>query len=345
MASARRLAVGLGALVVLVFVVAAVAVHAWADRKLNEVPRIWLAQAEPGWMVVFQNANRLPEVATLGAARSSDGDGSAIFYTAAMTWRSSRARDRQATAADSAAWQAAAHDSTLDRVVAAAQFRAWDGYARAMPQRRSTDLYSLQPPPYAPTNVALQGLRIRAEERLARRDLAGARADLGALVALGEQMLRHEPTSTGMGIGGQAIRLALAPYADLARATRDTSAAAHVRRLEAWAGVQPVLGTVPGLYYAVPDSAFKMAVYTSLALGWRRFALVAFLTAHLLRPSAVVLGFPGSALDTLRSLTRDANPDFARVASVAVRTVEQTNRATIARRWWLARTWSQLFPL
>ena len=193
--------------------------------------------------------------------------------------------------------------------------------------------------------IALQALRVRAEQRLAKHDLKGARADLEALMGLGDQMLRHEITLTGMTAGEQAVRLALPSYLDLARQSGDSAAVTQLDAVQAWAAFRPTLGTNPVLYLAAPDSAFAMATDSSLALGWRQFMLYAYVAGQLSHPRAIVFGVPQAALDRLTPLSNDPNRDVARLARVARGTLERVNANTMRQRWRFALTTQEVSPL
>ena len=329
----RQLALALAGVVVLVVAAAAIVAYRWADRTLAGLPRQMLAQADSGWMTSFTTMNRLPDLSKLELARTSDGDGAALFYTTIAKWRGSSGR----TAADSARWTTVAQDSGLDRVVAAARMRGWDACALAMPAGDTTDFYQLKPPPLPVVNTALRGLLARADLRRASRNYAGARADLQALIGIGDQMLDHEPTLTGMTAGMQAVRLALAPLRELPGEADDSGRAREFRTAEAWASYHPSISTNPILLIAVPDSAYKMAQDSTLALGWRRWAVHAFIAGHLGQVRTVLFGFPRAGRDSLARLAANDNRDFTRVVRSALHTVAALNRASIHDRWELAR--------
>jgi len=344
MAMARRIGLTLS-LLALLAVVAGGLGYRWSARKLGYLPRQMLSQAGPGWMDAFRRTYRVPPLQGLVLPRTSDGDGSAAFYEAASAWRPPRGPKGAQPAADSAEWLRVAGDPKLDRVVAAAGLRGWDAAARALPHGDSTSFLSFRPPPFASMRVALQGLRVRADQRLAKHDLKGARTDLAALIGLGDQMLRHEITLTGLTAGSQAVRLALPGYLELARQSGDSAAVTQLNEVQAWAAYRPTLGTNPVLYLAVPDSAFAMATDSSLALGWRQFMLYAYVAGQLSSPRAVAFGVPQPALDRLAPLARDANPDVARLGSVARGTLERFNRDTMRQRWRFALITQAVSPL
>jgi hypothetical protein len=331
-------------LVAAVFVLAGALCDKWADRKLNYIPRQMLAQAEPGWMDVFRTTYRIPLLAGLTLPRTTEGDGCVAFYAAVQRWQPAAAPSLEPPAPDSGLWRSVAADTNLDQVIAAARMRGCDAISRAFPQGDSASVY-LTPPPYLAIQTTIQGLSLRAQQRLSHHDLAGAQNDAAALLALGDQLLRHDPTVTGLTAGGQAIRAALPAYVAWAQAQRDAAALARLAVLKAWAEYQPPLGTNPILYQAVPDSALRMATDTSLALGYREVMLFAFASAQLLTPRSVLLGVPRQRLDTLRALSRSGGTDFARLAGVAVRALEQTSRKSPVERWRTALQWARQWPM
>jgi len=343
MALARRIGLTLGCVALLV-VAAGCLAYRWSARKLGYLPRQMLSQAGPGWMDAFRRTYRLPPLAGLALPRTTEGDGTAAFYAAALTWRPIRAPKGPTTAADSGQWVKVAGDPKLDRVVAAAALRDWDAATQALPHGDSTSFLAFRAPPFASMRIALQGLRVRAEERLAKHDLKGARTDLEALMGLGDQMLRHEITLTGMIAGTQAVRLALPAYLDLARQSGDSAALTQLGAVQAWAAFRPTLGTNPVLYLAAPDSALAMAADSSLALGWRQFMLYAYVAGQLSSPRVVGFGVRPAALDRLTPLTSDPNRDVARLGRVARGTLERFNRDTMRQRWRFALTTESVSP-
>jgi hypothetical protein len=316
----------------------------WADRKLSYLPRQMLAQADPGWMDVFRKTFTIPPLGALPLRRTTEGDGCAAFTSAVRRWEPGGGRLPPSPAADSDSWRSAAADANLDQVVAAARMRGCGRTSAAFPPGDSASFY-LTPPPFVAINIAIQGLNLRARQRLSRHDLAGAQTDLAALLALGDQLLRHDPTTTGMTAGGQAVRVALPTYAAWAQARRDTAALARLAALKAWAEYRPPLGTNPILCQAVPDSALRMATDTSLALGWREAMLFAFASGQLITPRSVLLGVPRRSLDTLRALSRTGDTEFARLAGVALRALEEADRATPVQRWRSALLWTTQWPM
>jgi hypothetical protein len=335
----RRVAIALG-IVALVLACAVAGVAWWADRALTAAHRLALARAPQGWLAAMRASARVPELSAFALPRTVDGDGSAAAYDSAQRWKSppqfpaayeSLTGGRPAGAADSAVWRAVATDTALDRLVAAARRRSWDATVRATLGADSTDLFAVAAPRAGDALRGCQGLIMRARLRLARHDLAGARTDLAAAVAIGEQMARREPTLVGALAGQRILAEALGAYGALAAASRDSGLARAAGAAEAWAGTRR--GTDLTLLEAAPESALVLAADPTVPLGWRGEALAAVLFSDLTRLRGLVFGVPASTLDALRAFATDRDPDFARLARVALATADRINQAPRSRRW------------
>ena len=335
----RRIGIALG-IVVLILAFAAGGLYWWADRAMTAGHRLALARAPQGWLDAMRATARVPDVSAFALARTADGDGSAVAYDSASRWTpppsfqaayGKLTRDRPATAADSTLWRDVAADATLDRFVAAARLRGWEATARATAGVDSLNLFAVELPRSSGARPACQGLIVRARMRLARRDVAGARTDLAAAVAIGEQMARREPTLVGALTGKRILAEALRAYGVFAAATGDSALARAARTAEAWAGSRP--GTNLTLLEAAPDSALALAADTTVPLGWRGEALAATLFSHLFRLRGLIFGVPTSTVAAIRPFTTDRDPDFARLARIALTTAERINRAPLSRRW------------
>jgi hypothetical protein len=334
----RRIGIALG-IVIAILAFAAGGLYWWADRAMTAGHRLALARAPQGWLDSLRATARIPDLADLALPRTVAGDGSAAAHDSALRWTppsrfqaayGTLTRDRPATAADSALWRAVAADTGLDRFVAAARLRGWDATARTTVGTDTADIFAVEMPRSSGARLACQGLIVRARLRLARRDVAGARTDLAAAVALGEQMARREPTLLGALTGKRILAEALRAYGVFAAATGDSALARRARAAEAWADRR---GTDLTLLEAAPDSALALAADSTVPLGWRGEALAATLFSDLLRIRGLVFGVPASTVAAIRPFAADRDPDFAHLARIALATAERINRAPVSRRW------------
>ena len=335
----RRIGIALG-IVALILAFAVGGLYWWADRAMTAGHRLALARAPRGWLDSMRATARVPDLAAFALPRTVDGDGSAAAYDTALHWTpppqfqaayGTLTRNRAATAADSTLWREVAADTALDRFVAAARLRGWDATARATAGADTVNLFAVELPGSGGARVACQGLIVRARMRLARRDVAGARTDLAAAVALGEQLARREPTLLGALTGKRILAEALRAYGVVAAATGDSALARAARTAEAWAGSRR--GTDLTLLEAAPESALALAADATVPLGWRGEALAAILFSDLLRIRGLVFGVPASTVEAIRPFATDRDADFARLARVALATAERINRAPKSQRW------------
>jgi len=335
----RRIGIAFG-IVALILACAAAGLYWWADRAVTAGHRLALARAPEGWLGAMRATARVPDLAAFALPRTVDGDGSAAAYDSALRWTppprfqaayGTLTRDRPATASDSTLWREVAADAALDRFVAAARLRGWDATARATEGGDTVNLFAVELPRSSGARFACQGLIMRARMRLARRDVAGARTDLAAAVALGEQMARREPTLLGALTGKRILAEALRAYGVFAAATGDSALARAARTAEAWAGSRR--GTDLTLLEAAPESALALAADATVPLGWRGEALAAILFSDLLRIRGLVFGVPASTVEAIRPFATDRDADFARLARVALATAERINRAPKSQRW------------
>lgn len=335
----RRFGIAFG-IVALILAFAAGGLYWWADRAMTAGHRLALARAPQGWLDSLRATARVPDLTAFALPRTVAGDGSAAAYDSALHWTpppqfaaayGSLTRDRSATAADSALWREVAADASLDRFVAAARLRDWAATARATAGADTMDLFALEVPRSDGARSACQGLIMRARVRLARRDVAGARTDLAAAVAIGEQMARREPTLVGALTGKRILAEALQAYRFLAAASGDSALARAAGAAEAWAGSRR--GTNLTLLEAAPKSALLLAADTTVPLGWRGEALAAILFSDLLRIRGLVFGVPASTVAAVRPFSTDHDPDFARLARIFLATAERINRTPHSQRW------------
>jgi hypothetical protein len=337
----KRLAIVLGAVVLL-----AGALFLAMDALAAGAQGMMRRGMPEGWTVLLRARNTVPPAVTaLAAPRTEAGDGAAVLWDTTRgiwdlvpmdsVWAHLTAGT--STGGDTLLWREVEGDAVLERWVAAGRRRGWDGLGRILTRSDSVaashDIFSLRRPDYTNARRALETLTLRGWVRAARGDVAGARADLGAVMAVGEQLLRHEPTLDGLILGRAAVNLAAQGYAILARRLRDTILAARADSAQVWSAASTaasydVLG-------AVPDTAYAFARDTTLVLGWRAEAMAQMLKGPLARPRYRLSGLPGTVaarLDTIAAGT-DAGTGIAALAAATARWVDDLPPWTRWRRY------------
>ncbi len=328
---AQRLLAGVGCVVVLALA-AVLALLLYWERRATRALATDLEAAPAGWVDSLRVAGRLPDLGDLAATATDTGDGSWVVYDTARALRRggldhgyrALVGTEAPNAADSALWAAVAADTALDAWVAAARTTRWDATDRflaMLPPDRPANIVSLPLPSYLPAREAVRTLVIRGIRRVERGDRAGARTDLAAATGLGARMMQREPIYLGSLVGRVAIGAGLTGWQRYAAVTGDTALGARATRLRAWASMRP--GTYSGLLMAAPDSALRLARDSTLALGTRTLAAEQLLAAWLLRPRGLVFGPPRRVKDALAELSRDSDPDMARMAALAAATASR----------------------
>ncbi|MGD0484230.1 MAG: hypothetical protein ABSB58_06205, partial [Gemmatimonadales bacterium] len=177
---------------------------------------------------------------------------------------------------------------------------------------------------------ALEGLLVRAYWRAAHHDEAGARSDVGTVLALADQMARREPTLPGALFGRAWVRDGARACAELADRSGDGARAGRCRRLMEGSG-HPFFA-IFGSLLARPDTAALVAADTALPLGWRAEALQALALHSLLRARGIVFGVPRADIARLQPFLGDRDGDLARVAAVTQRTAERMRHLSMRDR-------------
>lgn len=333
MSLGKRIGIVVGLLAV-VLAVASTGLYWLFDRVMADQQE---RDVRSGWVDIMRAEGRVPDLAGLALERTVEGDGSALAYDSAAFWRPERdvtplfggvTRHRPIAPRDSALWRRLASDTGLDRVVAAARMRTWNATVRAAPGD-STWVWGLRFPAFAAFRQAMQALIVRAYWRAVHRDDAGSRADLGAVLALGDQMARREPTAPGSQFGRSWIRDAARACAELADRTADSARARRCRALFA-ASARPAFFV--GSLHARPDTAALVAADTTLPLSWRAEALQALALRSLARMRGLVFGIPRADVARVEPFLHDPDPDVARIAALTQRTAERMRHLSIRDR-------------
>ena len=334
MALGKRIGV-VAAIMAFVLLVASAGLYWLFDRVTSDAQE---RAVRPGWLDSLHAAGRAPDLAGLALERQGSGDGAALAYDSGAAWRPERdvtplygalTRHRPMTAADSGLWKRVAADGGLDRIVAYARMPRWDAAPRAA-AGDSTWVWGLRLPAFARLREAFEGLIVRAYWRSAHRDEAGARADVGAVLALGEQMARREPTMPGTFFGRSWIRDGARACAELAGRGADTARASRCTRLAAASG-RPYFA-IFGALQARADTAALVAADAALPLGLRAEALQALALHSLLRMRGLIFGPPRADIARLQPFLTDRDADLARMAAVTQRTAERLRHMSIRNR-------------
>ena len=323
----QRLAAGCGCvtfLVVMLLVLGYVFISAWQKDRAGRA----LRDAPANWTDSIRAAGRLPDLTGLAQLRYDSGDAAAaaralprrpgieLAYRAIVGLR-------QATAEDSAQWRAIMADTSLDTFVALARRAQWRALEVTLAEADSAtrrNLFRMPLPRIGNARDASRALVIRAMMRLQRGDRAGARGDLAAVTALGEQAARYEPSMLGNLIGRAQLSSAARGWERYAVRTGDSALAARARGLLAWAALRPQSTWL--MMYA-PDSALALAADTTLALGIRGEALGQLLMGRALTPRGFVFGIPRRDLRAMRELAERSGGDMATLTGIAIETARR----------------------
>jgi len=289
----------------------------------------------PGWTTLLRARNTVPpDVPALALPRAADGDGAEVLWdTTRGIWQLvpmdsvwSHLTGGHSSGGDTLLWREAESDEALGRWVAAAGMRTWDGLAgmarRSDSASAAHDVLSLREPDWKNARKALETLTLRGWVRAARGDAVRAREDLGAVMGIGEQLLRHEPSLQGLVLGRAAVNLAAQGFAVLAARPRDSALAARAEAAKQWSEASTAQSY--DILGAVPDTAWAFARDTALVLGWRAEAMIQMLQGPLARPRGRLFGLPdvvAARLDTVAA-GRDAGAPFAARAAATARWID-----------------------
>jgi len=329
----ERVAAGTGCVAVLATIVGGVLYGAFEFRATARM-REDLGQAPSGWAASLRAYARAPNLAPFMIARSEAGDAAAEAHDTTRAWRlpgietayrAMAGGPEAATSVDSAIWNRVAADTSLDRFVRLARRREWQALDAVLAGADSTvrrNVLAIPVPRYGDLRNTCRALVVRAALRLNQGDQAGARTDLGAAVAIGDQMFRREPSLVGSIIGRSIIGSGANGWLRLARATGDTALARRAQAARDWAAIPP---TATDVLLAATDTALAFAQDTSLALGMRAEALGDILLGYVVRPHGALFGVPGRYRRAIRALGRDPDPDLARLATMTAATAERVH--------------------
>jgi hypothetical protein len=330
----QRLFAGAGCVLVLVLLLGGVGVAFWSVWREQQIAAS-VRDLPPGWLDSTRALGRLPALGSLALERTEPGDAAPVVGDTAglrvvpgvdHAYRA-LVGTAEPNAGDSAAWAALDTATALDRWVAAARRTDWRALDRTLaaadPAVAGRNLLALPLPLFNHPRRAAYGLVVRGLRRAERGDAAGARGDLGAAMALGEQMARHEPTLVGVLVGRAMMSASATGWSTLAARQPDTALATRARAVKAWATGRPTF--LGANLTALPDSAVALARDTTVVLGLRAFAMEQLLRGGLVRPWQLLLGPPGTVKDALRDVERDPDPELARVAAIASETARRLN--------------------
>jgi hypothetical protein len=330
----ERVAAGAGCVVVLAAIAAGV-LYGVFEFRATALLREDLARAPAGWAAALRTWGQAPVLTGLVAARTDAGDGATEAHDTTRAWRlpgietAYRALSggpETATSADSAIWSKVDNDTSLDRFVRLARRREWRALDAVLALGDSTvrrNVLAMPMPKYGDLRNASRALVIRAIMRLDRGDRDGARADLGATMAIGEQLFRREPSLIGTIIGRSIMGSGANGWARWARDAHDSVLGARAMAVREWAGAAP--GSVAEYLIAAPDTALTFAQDTALALGMRAEGLNDILLGYMARPRGSMFGVPSRYRAALRALSRDPDGDLARLAAMTAATASRIN--------------------
>ena len=322
----------------------AAALVLWGLDALARMRRRMIVRAMPaGWVEIIGARARMPAAAlALALPRTDSGDGAGTMDLALRgIWKLmpldsayERARSGATTARDTMIWNQLPGDSVLDLWVRAARRSRWDGLDRMLARSgagASSDLFLLRSADYGNVVRAMETLALRGWVRSDRGDVAGSRADLRAVVGVGEQLLRHEPSLQGFLAGRAAVHAGAQGLHHLAEVTRDSALARRADEAAQWS--EPSTAQSYAILPAAPDSALAFARDTSLALGWRVAALRATIEGPLAMPFTRLFGLPARVPSDLDRLASADAGDLGRLAQIAATTARAIDHLAPWTRW------------
>ena len=331
-------------LITLVGLVVAAALVLWAMDAFAGMRRRMIVRAMPaGWVEIIGARARMPSaVAALALPRTDSGDGAGmtdltlkgIWQVMPLDSAYARARSGTTTARDTMIWNQLPGDSVLNLWVQAARRSRWDGLDRMLARSgagASSDLFLLRAADYGNVARAMETLALRGWARSDRGDLAGSRTDLRAVVGVGEQLLRHEPSLQGFLAGRAAVHAGAQGLRHLADRTRDTALARLADEAAQWS--EPSTAQSYAILPAAPDSSLVFARDTSLALGWRVAALRATIEGPLAMPFTRLFGLPERIPADLDRLSSTDPGDLGRLARIAAATARAIDHMAPWSRW------------
>ncbi len=313
----------------------AVAVGAilYLDGRAKTYSQRELGAAPAGWQDSIRSAGRVPDLSGLAAERADSGDGALLLWDTTLHWSPPRdfglafARlfnDSGATAADTALWALVVRDTALNRLAVFARRREWHGLDRAIAaSARESSLVALALPRIIPLAALGRGVLLRGLSRIRQRDLAGARADFAAVTALGEHIVRGEPSLLAVLGGRRLIADAMRAYERLAAVIRDTALAGRAAAIRSW-GVSRA-GRYSLLLEHSPQEAVYVARDTMLVPGVRGDAMVWVAFAQYTRPIFTLRGMGGQRRAELLALAASDDVTISRLASMVLADADRTN--------------------
>jgi hypothetical protein len=174
-------------------------------------------------------------------------------------------------------------------------------------------------------------LLLRGEARALAGDAAGARADFGAVIALGHRLYAGEPSAGGVATGARLMGEGADLLGRLAAGGRDTALARRAGELKAWAARArhaPFLGFLPA------DTLLLLAQDSLLPRGVRVAVLESSVSSGFLGGVAsIVFGPPRVLRELARDAQRTGDPVVSRAATIAERSLAQIHAAGFRGRY------------
>jgi len=178
-------------------------------------------------------------------------------------------------------------------------------------------------------------LVLRGEARRWRGDVAGARQDFAAVIALGRLAWYGEFSGLIATTGFRVIQDGAAGLSRLAAQQHDRNLAAAADSLRDWAVRPPDTWRLS--MWLPPDSLLLIARDTALPRGVRSSAIENVCVGSLYRPFWRLVTGPSNRVQAgIRALTRDPDPYVARVAEMGDSTLSRLDRMGIRNRYRVA---------
>jgi len=339
----RRVVVTIVAVLAVLLVCGAVVVTWAVDQFVSRSYQRVAAAMPAGWGTILRQRTTVPdEVRQLAVARTDTGNGAVILYdTTRGSWQRLRLDSTfaylstgRATAGDSLAFREVEADTVLDRWARHARRAEWSSVELMLANSDSIarhNLMALRAPDYRRAIHAIETLALRGWLRADRGNRAGARADLAAVMALGEQLARHEPTLDGLIAGRLVLHRGAEALRRLGQVSRDTALVRRAQAVVDWS--QASTADDYDVLRAVPDSALAFAGDSALAAGWRTAALLGLMSGELRRPRGILFGLPQATEDAITRTAAQSDPAFRPLAELAARTAQWLDGITPFERW------------
>jgi hypothetical protein len=314
----------------------------WLERQLARNGALAVAGTPPGWMDSIRAVRALPaEVERLALPLTEDGDATPLLLGSAHSFDWGLAMPaqtvynglvlrHQVSPADSMHWKAIALDTTLERYVRAARQRRYQPLETLLARSDSGarhNFFAMAVPRFAQTKGVAYGLAVRSRWRRAHVDRRGADQDVAAILRLGAQLYRRDPTLIGCLVGQSMIGIGAV----------ELPSGPAVGEIGNWMRRARRASEYSRLLQLFPDTAVAVAADTAMPLGWRTEALASLVYGDLIHPRQALFGLSRATAARLEPFTKDPDPQMAQTAALVLATWHWVDGLGPRGRWRLMR--------